>query len=250
MQLWRCVYLEIKQYTEDSLTLLFGEEINEETNKQIVNTRKYIDDLAIDGIVETIISYTRLVIYFDLLKVSAEDIKKEINTIDFNKITNEDFEYKVVEIPVVYGEEFGPDLASFEESGLSAEDVVAMHSNKEYLVYMLGFMPGFVYLGGLNEKIFKDRLDKPRTNIAAGSVGIAGQQTGMYPFDSPGGWNLIGRTPVRLFDVRRGEDAIIYDAGDRIVFRPIDRERYDEIAEQVEEGTYEVKVTMKGWENK
>ena len=242
--------MEIKQYTEDSLTLLFGEEISEETNKQIVNTRKYIDDLAIDGIVETIISYTRLVIYFDLLKVSAEDIKKEINTIDFDKITNEDFEYKVVEIPVVYGQEFGPDLASFEDSGLSAEDVVAMHSNKEYLVYMLGFMPGFVYLGGLNEKIFKDRLDKPRTNIAAGSVGIAGQQTGMYPFDSPGGWNLIGRTPVRLFDVRRGEDAIIYDAGDRIVFRPIDRDRYDEIAEQVEEGTYEVKVTMKGGENK
>lgn len=166
--------------------------------------------------------------------------------IDINKISQEDYAYRVVEIPVCYGDEYGPDLKLFEETGLSPNEVVERHANKEYLVYMLGFMPGFVYLGGLDEKLFKDRLDSPRTNIQAGSVGIAGQQTGVYPFNSPGGWNLIGRTPIKLYDLRRGEDTILYDAGDRIIFRPITADEFKEIEKEVEKGTYEVKVEVKG----
>lgn len=241
--------LEMKQYTEDSLTILFGEEINEETNRKIVTTRKYIDALNIEGVIETIISYTRLVIYFDVLVVRATEIKKALNALDLEKLTNDNYEYNLVEIPVCYDEEFGPDLKLFEESGLSAEEVVNIHSDKEYLVYMLGFMPGFVYLGGLDKALAKNRLDSPRTNIPAGAVGIAGEQTGMYPFDSPGGWNLIGQTPVKLYDLRRGDDTILYDAGDRIIFRAITKERYEEIAKQVEEGTYEVEIKKMGGEN-
>lgn len=237
--------MEVKQYTEDSLTIIFGEEISPEINQQIVNTRKYIETLKIDGIVETIISYTRLVIYFDILKINGEELKRIIEDIDTSKIEDEKYAYRVVEIPVCYGDEHGPDMVLFEKEGITAQEVIKRHANKEYLVYMLGFMPGFVYLGGLDKKIAKDRLESPRTNIPAGSVGIAGEQTGVYPFDSPGGWNLIGRTPIQLYDLRRGDDTILYDAGDRIIFRPITPKQYQKIEELVKAGTYEVPVTVK-----
>lgn len=240
--------MEIAQYTEDSLTLIFGEEISPELNKLIVNIRKYIDSLNIDGITETIISYTRLVVYFDVLKIQATELKSIINQIDIAEILQEDYDYRIVEIPVCYDEEFGPDLHLFEDNEISKEEVIKLHANREYLVYMLGFMPGFVYLGGLDEKLEKSRLDSPRTNIPAGSVGIAGMQTGVYPFNSPGGWNLIGRTPIRLYDLRRREDTILYDAGDRIVFKPINSDEYRKIENEVIEGTYIVKVTKKGGE--
>ena len=238
--------MEIKQYTEDSITLLFGEEIDPDTNKKIVNTRKYIDSLDIDGIVETIISYTRLVIYFDVLKIDNKKLIEMIQNIDKDRIIDGDYAYRIVEVPVCYGGDYGPDMWRFEEMGISMTEVIERHANKEYLVYMLGFMPGFVYLGGLDEKIAMNRLDSPRTNIDAGSVGIAGRQTGVYPYDSPGGWNLIGRTPIKLYDIRRGEDTILYDAGDRIVFKPITNEEFDDIKTRVDAGTYTVPVTMKG----
>lgn len=154
------------------------------------------------------------------------------------------FEYKLIEIPVCYGGAFGPDLDRFKEDGLSPEEVIEMHSGTEYLVYMLGFMPGFPYLGGLDEKLFKARLDNPRTSIPAGSVGIGGKQTGMYPFTSPGGWNLLGRTPVPLFDEGR-EPSILYEAGDRIIFKPIDEDEYKAIEQQVADGEYEVNITRR-----
>lgn len=237
--------MRVKQYTEDSITLEFGSEISPELNKRIVNTRKYIDSLELESIVETVISYTRLVIYFDVFKTNVEECIQIIEAIDWNEVSNEDYAYRVVEIPVCYGGEYGPDLALFEDEELTAEEVIERHANKEYLVYMLGFMPGFVYLGGLDEKLFKNRLESPRTNIQAGSVGIAGQQTGVYPFNSPGGWNLIGRTPIKLYDLRRGEETILYDAGDRIIFRPITTQEFKEIEKNVEKGTYKVKVIVK-----
>lgn len=240
--------MRIEQYTEDALTLAFGEEISPVMNRRIVNMRNYIDSLKIEGIIETIISYTRLVIYFDVLKVDADELIKTLRAVNIDKIADEEYSYRVVEIPVCYEEQYGPDLKRFEDAGITSEELISRHANKEYLVYMLGFMPGFVYLGGLDEKIFMDRLETPRTNITAGSVGIAGQQTGVYPFNSPGGWNIIGRTPIKLYDLRRGKDTILYDAGDRIIFRPITSKQFIEIEEQVNAGTYNVPVTMKGGE--
>ena len=132
----------------------------------------------------------------------------------------------------------------FDDNGLSPEEVINLHSDKEYLVYMLGFMPGFPYLGGLDERLFKDRLDNPRTSIPAGSVGIGGKQTGMYPFTSPGGWNLLGRTAIPLFDENR-EPQILYEAGDRIIYRSIDEDEHKKLQQQVENDDYEVKITSR-----
>jgi hypothetical protein len=121
--------------------------------------------------------------------------------------------------------------------GLSRDEVIKIHTASDYLIYMLGFTPGFTYLGGLNDKIETPRLKTPRVKIPAGSVGIAGKQTGVYPIDSPGGWQLIGRTPVRMYDPDRAEP-ILPQAGQYIKFYAIDKAEYDKIAAQDAAGTY------------
>ena len=144
----------------------------------------------------------------------------------------------VLEIPVLYGGEMGPDLAFVaQNAGISEEEVVKIHTSTEYLIYMLGFTPGFTYLGGMSDKIATPRLKQPRVKIPAGSVGIAGKQTGVYPVDSPGGWQLIGRTPVKMYDPDR-EVPILPQAGQYIKFKAVSQAEYDKIAEEVAKGTY------------
>ncbi len=133
-----------------------------------------------------------------------------------------------VEIPVCYGGELGPDLDDVARThGLAPEEVIRLHADADYLVYMIGFMPGFAYLGGLPERIATPRRKTPRTAVPAGTVGIGGRQTGVYPLVSPGGWNLIGRTPVKIFDIKRDEPTLL-STGDRVRFRPISRSEFDE----------------------
>ncbi len=133
---------------------------------------------------------------------------------------------RVVEIPVCYGGAFGPDLDDVaRQHALSPEQVVHLHTGGDYLVYMVGFMPGFAYLGGLPDAIATPRRSSPRTAVPAGTVGIGGQQTGVYPLESPGGWNLIGRTPLRVFDIERPEPALLV-TGDRVRFRAISLDEF------------------------
>ena len=236
--------MKVNRYSENSVTVYLGDDISEETNKKLVNLKKELEDKALEGVTEIVISYTSLIIYFDVFKTSGKALEEVLQEIDLEALQGKSFEYRLVEIPVCYGGDYGPDLGRFEEDGLSPEDVIEMHSDTEYLVYMLGFMPGFPYLGGLDEKLFKARLDNPRTSIPAGSVGIGGKQTGMYPFTSPGGWNLLGRTPIPLFDEER-DPQILYEAGDRIVFKSIDEAAYSKLEEEVAGGEYEVDITMR-----
>jgi inhibitor of KinA len=149
---------------------------------------------------------------------------------------------RVVEIPTAYGGVFGPDLAFVAgHNGLTEDEVVAIHAGTDYLVYMMGFSPGFTYLGGMSERIAAPRLETPRTAIPAGSVGIAQQQTGIYPVESPGGWRLIGRTPVTLFDPSRNPPVIV-DAGDYIRFVPVAPDDYPAIRERIRQGTWTLQV--------
>jgi len=128
---------------------------------------------------------------------------------------------RTVEVPVCYGGELGPDLEDVaRQHGIDANEVIDIHASGDYLVYMVGFMPGFAYLGGLSSRIATPRRQTPRTTVPAGSVGIGGEQTGVYPLVSPGGWNLIGRTPLRIFDIGRIEPALLV-TGDRVRFVPI-----------------------------
>lgn len=146
---------------------------------------------------------------------------------------------RIFEIPVCYGGEYGPDIANIaEHAGLTEEEVIRIHSSKDYLIYMLGFLPGFTYLGGLDERLHTPRLANPRIRISAGSVGIGGSQTGIYPLDSPGGWQLMGMTPVKTYDPDR-EVPILVEAGDYIRFVPVDEEEYLRIKDAVERGEYQ-----------
>ena len=128
-----------------------------------------------------------------------------------------------------------------EHTGLSRQSIIELHSGRDYLIYMLGFLPGFAYLGGLDERLHTPRLATPRTKIEAGSVGIGGSQTGIYPLDSPGGWQLIGKTPVRPYEERR-ENPILYRAGDYIRFVPIKEKEYQEIDMYCRAGNYHCQV--------
>ncbi|HEX2779923.1 MAG TPA: 5-oxoprolinase subunit PxpB [Gemmatimonadaceae bacterium] len=134
---------------------------------------------------------------------------------------------RLVEIPVCYEGELAPDLEEVaRHTGMSSRDVVRLHSAAEYVVHMIGFVPGFPYLGGLDARLATPRRAEPRTRVPAGSVGIGGAQTGVYPIASPGGWQLIGRTPLRLFDARRESPSLLH-VGDRVRFRVVTRREFD-----------------------
>ena len=232
---------------DTSLSAEFGNEISEEINAQIRAFTIALEKSRIGGIVELVPTYRSCMIHYDPGVVTCAALTRQLEGVlarlDSVDIPPSD----VLEIPVLYGgEEMGPDLAFVaEHAGLSEQEVVDIHTSTEYLIYMLGFTPGFTYLGGMSDKLETPRLKQPRVKIPAGSVGIAGRQTGVYPIDSPGGWQLIGRTPVKMYDPKR-ETPILPKAGQYIKFRAIDRAEYDEIAAAAEAGSYVCRTYPRG----
>ncbi len=173
------------------------------------------------GVESIVPAYRSLAICYDPLATSPARLAEVLLALETDLPTAEVAAFKVVPIPVCYGGELGPDISVVaEHTGLKEEEVVAIHSSVDYPIYMIGFTPGFCYLGGLDPRLQTPRRKTPRTNLPAGSVGIAESQTGMYPIDSPGGWQIIGRTPLLLFAPAR-ENPFLYEAGDRIRFVPI-----------------------------
>jgi inhibitor of KinA len=174
---------------------------------------------------EAVIGYTSVTVYFDPLLVDAAWLEAEIaETADDVEVALAAGERTVagaiVEVPVVYGGEGGPDLPDVARfGGCSEEEVIGLHSSREYRVYLLGFVPGFAYMAEVDPRIAAPRRASPRTAVPAGSVAIAGAQTGIYPTSTPGGWNIIGRTSLLPFDPRRCEP-FLFRAGDRVRFRP------------------------------
>ena len=227
---------------DSSVCAEFGNEISKEINAQIRAFNILLKESGIAGIVETIPTYRSLLIQYDPGVISYKSLEGKLKKLLARLDSVEIPPSEVLEVPVLYGgEEMGPDLKFVAENAkMSEEEVIKLHSEPEYLIYMLGFTPGFTYLGGLNDAIETPRLKTPRVKIPAGSVGIAGKQTGVYPIDSPGGWQLIGRTPLKMYDADR-EKPILPEAGQYIKFVPIDRAEFDRIAAEVEKGTYEVR---------
>ena len=230
---------KIVQASEDSLQIQFEQKICPEVNSRIsafVKTFEYIaKDIA--GVLEVLPTYCSVSIYFDeaicqisLLKDLAQ---KALQKSEEEKTESTD-SARTITIPVCYeDQEFAPDLEKVAlHAKLSKEEVIKLHSSSDYLIYMMGFLPGFPYLGGMNPQLETPRLETPRTKIPAGSVAIGGAQTGLYPVESPGGWNIIGRTPLRLFDVKR-KPFFLYEAGDKIRFLPITREEFENFDESL-----------------
>ena len=213
-----------------AISIDFGQVIDPKINRHIRQTIERIQELKLDGITELVPTYCALLIQYDAMLYSYSDICNLMEPLLEPSVTNDaNDRVTVIEIPTVYGGEFGPDLGFVaSHNNLSEDEVVSIHSGTDYLVYMLGFIPGFTYLGGMDPRIATPRLSSPRTLIPAGSVGIAGEQTGTYPSDSPGGWQIIGRTPVTMYDMSKKQAALL-SAGDYVRYVPIDEAEYDRI---------------------
>lgn len=222
-----------------ALVMEFANEISKEVNARIRQTTKAIE--KIEGVIEVLPTYRSITIFYRPDQIAYDALVTKLQTIKEGNEEGDSLSRRI-EIPTVYGGEYGPDLAYVaQHASLSEEEVIRIHTGTDYLVYMLGFSPGFTYLGGLDARIATPRLESPRVKIPAGSVGIAGSQTGMYPSESPGGWQLIGRTPLKLYDPKK-EPPVFIQAGDYIRYVAITESEYAEIEEQVNAGRYQVKM--------
>lgn len=223
-----------------SLFVEVGDEITPEVNRGIRNLLSAIDEADLAGVQAMAPTYRSILVYYNPLAVGTEALKERIAELYSNLEDAELGGAKVVEIPTLYGGEYGPDIDFVaSHNGLSEEEVVEVHTGSDYLVYMVGFNPGFPYLGGMSERIATPRLPTPRVRMVPGSVGIAERQTGIYPLASPGGWRVIGRSPIRMFDPDREPPSLV-EAGDLVRFTSVDEARYKEIEAEVEAGTFKV----------
>jgi len=214
-------------FGDNALLIEFGDIISSEINRKVIALDEAIAKAETQGIEELVPTYRSLLVRYDALKVSYEQLVFRIKNSEakLNKLSIEKVGRKIT-IPVVYGGEYGPDLSHVAQyHRLTEEQVVELHSEREYRVYMLGFVAGFPYLGEVAEEISTPRLETPRLKVAVGSVGIAEKQTGVYPCEAPGGWQIIGRTPLGLFNPLQQPPSLL-KPGDTVKFEPISEKEF------------------------
>ncbi len=223
---------------DQAVTIELGTTISEGIFTKVQVITAYLEQHPPIWMIEYIPAFTTVTVFYDpyLLSNQYDQEKLPYDVVcDFFKEAFSDLSVQreintnVVEIPVCYGGEFGPDIETVAKmNGLTIDEVIHIHSSADYIVYMIGFAPGFAYIGGMSEKIAAPRLETPRLKIPERSVGIAGMQTGIYPIETPGGWQLIGRTPIRLFRPEEDTPSLL-KAGDKIRFKPISVAQYIEL---------------------
>jgi KipI family sensor histidine kinase inhibitor len=214
------------------LLVEYGDVIDPAVNNKVRSMAIAIEGNPLKGVTEVIPTYRSLLMIYDPVMTDTVELQKSLETLEAHLADIQIPPPRTVEIPVCYGGEFGPDIDTVAAAHqLSVSEVIDLHCKPEYLIYMVGFTPGFPFLGGLSEKLHTPRLETPRTLVPEGSVGIANNQTGIYPIASPGGWQLIGRTPVKLFAPRR-KNPFLYQAGDRIKFNSISVAEYARLVEK------------------
>jgi inhibitor of KinA len=220
-----------------AITIDYGNCIDERINQHVIAIFYQLQQLPIPGMIEAIPAYSSITVYYDVFAIKkrmstnitvfewmCQQVRNLLQQIIEYKVVSE----RVVKIPVCYEIEFAPDIQQLATlKKISVAEVIQTHISKKYKVYMLGFLPGFSYMGEVEENITMARKPQP-VNVVAGSVGIAGKQTGIYPLTSPGGWQIIGRTPVKLFDAQMEEPTLL-KAGDTVEFYSINKKEFDEI---------------------
>ncbi len=237
-------YPRILPAGDEAVVVEFGDAIDEALNRQVYAFAEAVESAAIRGVTELVPTYRSLLVQYDFLATSYPTLATRLKKLAAAAVVPQESPEArtVIEIPVAYGGEFGQDLDFVSQhAGLPPEEVIRIHSHAPYRVYMLGFAPGFPYLGGVDPRIACPRLKTPRTRVLGGSVGIAERQTGVYPNDSPGGWRIIGRSPVRLFDGSATPPALARP-GAFIQFVPVDAASFHDVAGEVRAGRYSPRV--------
>ncbi len=213
---------------DHAVMITVGDSINEATHRRVRAIDAALEQARLAGVTDLVPAFASLLVHYDPVRVAGDpavepydrivaSLQQSLTAVSESSAASG----RTVEIPVCYGGDLGPDLEEVaRRHSLEPDEVVRIHADGDYLVYMIGFMPGFAYLGGLSDRIATPRRGSPRTAVPAGAVGIGGDQTGVYPLTSPGGWNLIGRTPLKIFDINRAEPTLLA-AGDHVRFRPI-----------------------------
>ncbi len=222
---------------DTALRIEFGTTISPEINQTIRGFSLLLEKERIEGVIEWVPAYTSMTIFYDPYRIRFNQLLQKVKLL----YTNSDYielPANLIYVPTYYGEEAGPDLESVAAyHQLSVKEVIEIHSEAQYLIYMMGFIPGFPYLGGMSKQIATPRLETPRATVPLGSVGIGGEQTGIYPIETPGGWRIIGRTPLRLYDPYRNPPMLL-KAGNYLKFVPITKEEYERIENDVKSGAY------------
>ena len=208
------------------LLLEFGDEINPEVNEKVRRMALAIQAESIEGMIETVPTYRSLLVLYNPLILPADELKKRLIRLEEELKQTSFPDPKLTKIPILYGGAYGPDLEGVaRHHQISPEEVVRLHCSKPYFIYMIGFMPGFPYMGELPDTLITPRLKTPRLSVPAGSVAIAQKQTGIYPMESPGGWQIVGRTPIKLFDPEKDPPALL-QMGDLVQFYPINEKEF------------------------
>ncbi len=226
---------------EQAISVAFGSSISPEVNDKVIRFNQLLQRQPFEGLVETVPAYNTLTVMYDAFVIkkacamgetAAAKTRQYLEQLLAKEEGAVAMQGKLHKIPVCYNVPYAPDLPLMSEAKqLPAEEIIRLHTATIYHVFMIGFMPGFPYLGTLPDALQMPRLAVPRTRVPAGSVGIAGMQTGVYPFASPGGWNIIGQTPQAIFDINRPEPVLI-KAGDRVQFYAIDADEFHHIKQQ------------------
>lgn len=225
-----------------AMVVEYGKVIDEAVNERVHALAAQIRTGRVCGVTETIPTFRSLMICYDPLKISFDELKKNVSRLAELPVGEQQRSKRILKIPCCYGARFGVDLKDMEEyTGLDRDEIIAIHSSVDYKIYMMGFLPGFVYLGGMDKRIEVPRLRTPRVKIQPGAVGIGGSQTGVYPIASPGGWRLMGGTPVDFYDPDR-EEPVLCKAGEYIRFVPITINDYYDIRRMIVKGEYQMEV--------
>lgn len=221
---------EILPSGDSSILVRFGEQISESINRKVITFQNNLEMKNIHGVIETIPAYASLLIIYNPLIVSYKDIFHQIGKILKEPATEKAVKSRTITVPVCYDTSLGLDLQEVSEhTGLSIDEIIKIHTASTYYVFMLGFVPGFPYLGEIDERIACPRKASPRQVVPEGSVGLAGRQTGIYPIESPGGWQIIGRTPLKIFNPVN-ENIFPIQAGDHIQFKSIDLKEFESLS--------------------
>lgn len=220
----------------------FGNEIDPAINNQVHALAKKLTEQRPEGLMELVPTFRSLLIHYDPALLSYASLRNMLEQLSDDLAHTGTEQKRILMIPCCYGSHFGPDLAGLERhTGLTRDEIIALHSSVDYKIYMLGFLPGFVYLGGLDKRLEAPRLSTPRVKIPRGSVGIGGSQTGVYPLDSPGGWRLIGSTPLDFYRPDR-PNPMLCQAGEYMRFVPVTSSDYYDIRQMAARGDYSPQI--------